>query len=500
MVRLFKNVVVVDGSGKDAFGADVLVRDDTIMAVGSFPSYKADEVIYGNGAYLTPGFVDPHINSDKYLTLFSSPSARDFLLQGVTSGIMGHCGFSLAPLLYNEVLSSHVRWNKHALNINWSRLKDFISTFNEMGVAMNMGTLIGHSVLRDSIVHNPDVFRKLSANELRVFRSLLSDAFDEGALGISFGLGYRPYDDTSYYEVRALCEMAGRKKRACGVHLRNEKEGVVNSVQEVLRLARDTSAQMVVSHFRPFIGFEDSFLKALSHIEEGFEKQKVYVDVNPFPHSSVGIGEILPSDLYDGDEAAFVNMLDDKKFAKKIERLFPSINPETTYIVSVPHMEFLNGIPLYNFAKERELSTSAALVELMRISRLKAVILYENLSQSRIDELLFKPFSLIASNSPHIDMLRMHKPPRAYATFTSYLMEAEKRGVRFEDAISKITALPAEVYKLTKRGRIASGARADLVLLSKDMSVEEVYVNGVCRVKDGSFQEGEGSGESLLPS
>ena len=499
MIRLFKNVRVVDGTGGPIIQGDVLVRDDTIMAIGSFPSYRADEVVYGHEGYLTPGFIDPHINSDKYLTLFSSPEASDFLKQGVTSGIMGHCGFSLAPLLYDDLLS-HARWSKDALNISWKSVKEFLSMLGDMGTGINVGTLVGHHMLRDSIIHNPDMFSKLSANELRIARSLLGSALDEGALGFSLGLGYKPYTNTSYYEARALCDVVAGKKRVCGIHLRNEKEDVQASVQEVIRLSRDTSAQMVISHFRPFKGFESSFEGARDLLVGAFEKEHIVASMNPFPHSSVGIDEILPPDLHDDDRGAFVHRLKDETFAKKVERYFPPIDIDTTYIVSVPHMDFLNGIPLYNFAKERELSAAGALVELMRISHLKAVLLYENLSQQHIDEMLFSPYTLIASNSPHIDSLRMHKPPRAYATFSAYLSKAHERGESLESTIHKITGVPATLYRLSRRGVITSGARADLVLFSRDMKPQKVYVNGVCVVEEGMYRGSEGHGTVLQSS
>lgn len=499
MVRLFKNVRVVDGTGGSIIQGDVLVRDDTVMAVGSFPSYRADEVVYGHEGYLTPGFIDPHVNSDKYLTLFSSPGARDFVSQGVTSGIIGHCGFSLAPLLYDDLLS-HARWSKDALNISWKGVSSFLSMLDGMGLGINIGTLVGHHVLRDSIVHNPSVFSKLSANELRIIRSLLTKALDEGALGFSLGLGYKPYTDTSYYEARALCDVVSGKKGVCGVHLRNEKEGVGESLQEVVRLSRDTSAQMIVSHFRPFKGFEKAFEGARDLLASSFEKDHIFASINPFPHSSVSIDEILPPDLHDDDRGAFIQRLEDDSFAKKVERFFPPIDASKTYIVSVPHMDFLNGVPLYNFAKERGLSTAAALVELMRISRLKAVVLYENLSQEHIDDMLFSPYTLIASNSPHIDSIRMHKPPRAYATFTAYLQKAQERGENLEKVIRKVTGLVAELYHFQRRGIIKSGARADLVLFSKDMKPQQVYVNGECVLKDGEYIEQEGRGRTLRSS
>src|SRR3989338_9141877 len=106
---LIKNVQIIDGTGKESYKADVIVKDDHISAIGNFASKKFGEIINGNGAYLSPGFIDVNSDSDHYLTLFTNPEQQDFLLQGVTTIFGGLCGSSLAPLLYGE-LDSIKKW------------------------------------------------------------------------------------------------------------------------------------------------------------------------------------------------------------------------------------------------------------------------------------------------------------------------------------------------------------------------------------------------------
>jgi len=167
MTTLIKNVQLVDGSGKPAFKADVLVRNEKISAIGNFPSYQAHDTIEGLGSYLAPGFIDINANADHYLTLFSSPSQKDSLLDGVTTIIGGQCGASLAPLLYGSLESIKEWADIGKLNIGWHTVKEFLDILSKFKFGVNFGTLAGHYTIRQAIIGNSK--RDLSGNELKVF-------------------------------------------------------------------------------------------------------------------------------------------------------------------------------------------------------------------------------------------------------------------------------------------------------------------------------------------
>ena len=207
MITLIKNIICVDGTGQPPYKADVLIKGKKILAVGSFPSYRADETIMGNEAYCVPGFFDMNASSDKYLTLFSQPWQADFLLQGVTSMMIGNCGFSLSPLFYGS-LSSFSHWGGNdRVNINWKSVSEFLDVLDrQYAMGINVATLVGHKVIREALMKDPSEMRSLSPNELQVFRSVLTNAVAQGAFGFSTGLGYYPYQQISYHEVRALAD------------------------------------------------------------------------------------------------------------------------------------------------------------------------------------------------------------------------------------------------------------------------------------------------------
>ena len=489
MVTLIKNVVIVDGTGKPPFKGDIVVRDGKIMARGSFPSYNADVTIQGNGAYATPGFIDPDITSDRYLTIFEQPQHTNFLSQGITSGIIGQCGFSLAPNFYGS-LHNFVRWTTtNAVNINWKGVGEFLDALGHLHLGINIGTLVGHKVVREDIVHRPDEdFRNLTANELRVFRMVLERALREGALGFSAGLGYPPYQQTTYHELRALVDVVKKQGGVYTTHLRDEKDNLVSSVEETVRLAQEMSVPVIINHLRPFKGFEKEYEQALSYIQELAPKAMVYFDGNPFTESAAPVESFLPPSLRHKDRDSVLAMMEDDNARKEIISQLPSIQGKKMLILYAPEMEFLNGVSLYQFAQNRGLSYPNALVELMRTTKLRGVVLYENLSKKAVTEGVLHSHALVSTNSPSIstDKEKGYVPERMMNTFPSYIALADKKGLPIEKTISKITGLIAKLYNIQDRGFLVEGYAADITLIGADQKITHVFVNGELSYQQGN--------------
>src|ERR1700722_19667114 len=189
MTLLIKNVRILGGAREFPEPCDVFVSGDKISAIGNFVDKKADETLDGQGAYLSPGFIDVNTDSDHYLTLFEYPSQEDFLRQGVTTIFGGMCGSSLAPILYGT-LESVRKWSgsESTVNVDWHTTGEFLATIDKRPFAVNFGTLAGHSTIRRAIVG--DAIRDLTKNELGVLLETLKKALEEGAFGLSTGLGY----------------------------------------------------------------------------------------------------------------------------------------------------------------------------------------------------------------------------------------------------------------------------------------------------------------------
>src|SRR3989338_1708901 len=219
---LIKGIQIVDGSGTAPYRADVILQGDKISAIGNFPKKSADVVIEGLGLHLTPGFIDVNTDSDHYLSLFSNPSQKDFLLQGVTTIIGGNCGSSLAPLLYGSLKSIRKWADADLININWSTVAELKNTLNRLKIGVNFATLAGHSTIRRDLIG--EEIRDLTVSELEVFKNTLGQAIREGALGLSTGLGYSHSRAVSRFEIKNLLDSVAKNNGVYATHLRNEKE------------------------------------------------------------------------------------------------------------------------------------------------------------------------------------------------------------------------------------------------------------------------------------
>jgi len=474
MTTLIKNVQLVDGSGKPPVKADVLVRNEKISAIGNFPTYQAKEIIDGFGAYLAPGFIDINANADHYLTLFSNPSQKDSLLDGATTLIGGQCGASLAPLLYGS-LDSISEWSDvRKFNVNWHTIKEFLTTIGKLKFGANFGTLAGHRTIRQAIAG--DSHRDLSANELKVFNLVLNRSLKDGAFGFSTGLGYIYGRQTSYSEIKSLVETVAKNKSLYTTHLRNEKRDLLKSVNETINVAKETGAKVLISHFRPVSGYGKEYEEAIDLINKNAAVADVYFDIYPFDVSAVSVHDILPEWVKDGDTETILKDIETPGLRGKVMRELPRLKSEEVIIINAPGNEYLIGNSLKQFAENNDLKTSEAILELMKITKLRAVILQKNLSLKKVIKAIANDRAVVASNNT----------PK---TFTRFLELAEKdRILPIETAVYKMTGLPAQRLGLKDRGLVKEGFFADLVLF-KDGQVRETIVNGKRVVKDGKFEE-----------
>lgn len=473
VATLIKNVQLIDGSGKPPFKADVLIHNEKISAIGNFPTYKAHKTIDGMNAYLAPGFIDINANADHYLTLFSDPSQKDLLSEGVTTIIGGQCGASLAPLLYGSLESIKEWANTGKMNIGWHTVKEFLDILNKLNFGINFGTLVGHHTIRQALIGNSK--RDLSGNELKVFNSILNRAFKDGAFGFSTGLGYVHSKQTSYSEIKSLVEIVSKNKTLYATHLRDEKRNILQSINETINIAKETGAKVLISHFRPFSGYGKDYEEAINLINKNSDKADICFDISPFGASGVLISELLPEWTKEENTETILKDIETPGLRGKILRELPRLNAEETIILNAPENEYFVGKSLKQFSESKELKTSEGLLELMKITAMRAVILHNNISQKKAEVAIKNDRAIIASNN-------MPK------TFTRLLQMAEKEKVLpIETAIYKITGLPAQRLNLKNRGLLKEGFAADLVLF-KDAQVREVIINGKIAIKNGVFQ------------
>ncbi len=484
---LIKNSTVIDGTGAPGSKKDILIKDDRIIAIGSFPSQQAEVIIDGMGMTTTPGFIDVNTDSDHYLSLFTDPAQQDFLLQGVTTIFGGQCGSSLAPLIKGSLESIRKWSDPNLVNVNWHTMAEFLKTLDTLRLGVNFGTLVGHATVRRGILG--ETLRDLTAPELDMLKSVIRHALDEGAFGVSTGLAYNHARSAPYSEIKSIAELAAQVGGVYATHVRNEQENLVKAVEEAISIAKETKVKTVISHFRSIVGFENQFEEALALIEQA--DPPVRFDAYPFDYNIVPIYTLLPEWAKQGSLEQMQQLIADPHNQDELRNSFLKLSGDDIVIARATGFDFLVGKTLAEYAAAQEIAIPAGLLTLLRQTKLRAVVFKKNINFNETVKALSSTSAFIASNSPSLlEGRNVIENERAAKTFSKYLdIVRSNPNASLEGAVAKITGQPAAFFGLSDRGILKEGAVADIAVLNGSRAVH-VLVGGKLAVRDGSLQGG----------
>lgn len=488
---LVKSAKIVDGGGKKApYQADVLISGDKISAVGKFPNKKADVVIDGLGLYLTPGFIDVNTDSDHYLSLFTNPQQQDFIQQGATTTFGGMCGSSLAPLLAGSLKSIRKWTDINQINVNWRTLAEFLKILERNKLGVNFGTLVGHSTVRRGLIG--EEMRDLTEGELNTFKKLLDEAMADGAFGLSTGLNYAHSRNVPYGEIKILAGTVAKRGGVYATHLRSEREGLLAAVEETIQLVEETGVSAVISHFKPLVGFESDYRKAIELIHRAGAELNINFDNYPFSESVVPIYTLLPDWVKIGNLETMLSYINSPGVRERLLGDLSQIDGNAVRISQAPDNDFLVGKTVHQFADSHELNIAEAFLKVMQLTGLRATVFYRNINLDLITQNLERDKALIASNGASLPpSSKALKHERFYNTFPRFIeIVTRRRMLSLPEAIRKITAVPAEKYGLKNRGRISEGWFADFNLISYQpgsVKAKYVFVNGQPAMQDGKL-------------
>lgn len=426
---LIRGAVVFDGTGAPATIAEVGVRDGRIAAVGDLAGASAVELAEAEGLALAPGFIDAHAHDDA--AVLDDPAMAPKVSQGVTTTVVGNCGTSLAPLDLDRDPPAPLTLLGGRKSFRFPRFADYRAEVEAHPPAVNVLALVGHTALR--VATMDDLDRPARDGEIAAMQDLLAEALASGAAGLSTGLAYPPAKAAPTEEVIALCRTVAAAGALHTTHMRDETSGVVDSVEETIRIARETGVRTVISHHK-CCGRENAGLVAetLPRIEAARRDLAIDLDVYPYAASSTAL---LP-DFIARSNRVLVTWSDRE--------------PEAA------------GRDLADLMEERGWSVADALRELS-----PAGAVYFQMEEEDVERVLAFPPSLIGSDGlPHDQ--RPH--PRLWGTFPRVLGHyARDRGLfSLEEAVHKMTGATAAVFGLSNRGAIRPGAAADLVLFDPE--------------------------------
>jgi N-acyl-D-amino-acid deacylase len=491
MTLLIRNVQILGSERKFPEKTDLFISGDKISAIGNFPNKRADEIIEGQGCFLSPGFIDVNTDSDHYLSLFDFPNQEDFLKQGVTTIVGGHCGSSLAPILYGSLESIRKWTDVSKINVNWHTLGELLAIFDKRPLGVNFATLVGHATIRRAII-GETTRANLTKNEMAVFGLTLKRALDEGGFGMSSGLSYVHAKDTPYRELKSLAEIVKDKNGVYATHLRGMGAELNSSISETIKIAKETGVRTLITHFTPIKGEEKKYEEAIANIEKLPANVNLRFDLYPFPTSVWPLYTFLPPWAQKVNGETMVKDLFDTWKNKKILSDLADIDVDNFKVSQAPGNDSLVGYSLRDLMKLYGIrERKRTLMKLMMTTKLKATIFYDNIDEGLIRRALSNPRSFVASNAASFGIRnrgKILKPERAKATFTKFLkMVLEENLMPLDQALNKITSEPADMFGIRGRGLIKEGNFADLTGF-KGHDVKFVVINGRIAVKDGEYQ------------
>lgn len=474
---LIRGGLVIDGSGRPGGVADVALKDGRIAALGSGLEGPARKTIDAAGLAVTPGFIDIKTHSD--FTLPINPKAESKVRQGVTTEIIGHCGYSVAPVLPGKaaLLADYLSGGAPWLPFREMRFPEYLDTFPK--VAVNAGMLVGHNTLRLMVMGLED--RAPTAAELAEMIALLEEGLAAGALGMSSGLFTPPGSFAEPSELLAFGAVLKRRNAAYFTHVRDESNRIVESVEEAIAFARTCGVHVEIVHLK--CSGLDNWGKAgtvLRMIDEArAEGCKIDCDAYPYAAGANPMKNLLPPWVQTGGSEAMLARLADPEARARIRAEFAArgLNNwgripswDAVQISISPHLPQHAGQTIAALAAARDRDPVDLFCDYLIEDKGATRILVTSISEDDIETIARAPEPLVGSDGNCVGtegIVSQGMPhPRFYGTFPRILGRyVRERGVLpLERAIRKMTGATAQALKLRDRGLLKEGFRADIAI------------------------------------
>lgn len=500
---ILEGASIVDGTGGPRFTTDVGLAGDRIALIGDLSQRDAARREDARGKVLVPGFIDVHSHSDQLWLVL--PGCDGKVAQGVTTEIGGNCGFAPAPLV-GRTRETMVRdCATYGLECTWSTFAEFFDAVERNGVALNVAILAGLGTTRSAVAGDSEL--PLSAQQLADQARLVREACEQGALGVSSGLIYVPGRYADLDELVALAN-AAREGGAplYASHVRSEGDMLIEAIDEALAIGERAQVAVQCSHHKAT--YKRNWGKVHRTLE-AIERARTrglhaFTDVYPYVASWTSLNTILPARVrFGGTDAAIQRLLDPQYAAALAMELELARAGEWELMLVTDagsgRNAALAGLRVTEIAARWGLTPARAAIRLLAEEELEVGAMFFSMNEDDVAAVLSAPFTCIGSDASvrALDGVtaRGVPHPRAFGTFPRVLSRfARDPGtLTFEEAIRRMTSLPAGIFGLRDRGTIAEGKFADLVLLDEETlrdtatyekpyafptGIERVYVNG----------------------
>jgi N-acyl-D-amino-acid deacylase len=495
---LFKGGMVIDGSdpASQPKRADVALRGDRIYTVGSGIDLKAGKTLDVTGMYVVPGFVDAHAHSE--FTLLADGRAEGKIRQGVTTEINGNCGMSAAPL-YGAALEKR-KDELDALGIRerWRDFPEYFGILLKNGIALNFATLTGHGNLRAAVAGYRS--GELSEPQLDGMLNKLRRAMASGAKGISTGLIYPPGVFAGTEEIICLAHEAKKRGGVYATHMRSEGDNLLESVDEVVRIARETGIHAHISHLKTSNKQNwEKIDRVIGKIEEARASGlDITCDRYPYTASSTDLDSILPLWAYEGGDAEELRRLSGMRaeIARSIQERFPDREDWRSVVIASVRSEanrWMEGRDILEIADEVHKPPADTVIDLLIDERLRVSAIFRVMNEENMIRILQRPFTMIGSDSSarSFDGITAGgKPhPRGFGSFVRVLgVFARDKGVMsIGEAVYKMTGLTAKAFGLRERGILREGFFADITVFDPEKVIDRATYAEPFALPDGIY-------------
>ena len=450
---IIRNGKIIDGTGNSWFYADMAIKDGKIVAIQKNITGAAAQDIDARGLVVAPGFIDVHAHVET--SIFQRPTADNYIYDGVTTVITGNCGGSA------------------------DNLQQFFHSVDSMGVSINIASLVGHNTVREQVMG--DANRFASAPEQQKMEQLVQQAMQDGAVGLSTGLIYLPGMYSNTAEVVGLAKAAAAYNGVYASHIRNEENQVVDAVNEAINIGKAANIPVEISHFK--VNGKSNWGRSketLALVEQARKDgYDITIDQYPYTASSTNLGVRLPDWALGGGTDSLKMRIHDPVLRKKIiagmlEQLKRYNYKNYSYAVVAYHAADtnLNGksITAINILKGRKSNVSeeaATILDMMLAGG--AQMIYHGMDENDVRYIMKYPFNMVGADAGVATGKGMPHP-RGYGSNARILGRyvREEKIISLEEAIRRMTSLPAQKFQFKDRGMLKEGMAADIAVFNEN--------------------------------
>jgi N-acyl-D-amino-acid deacylase len=456
---LIRNGRILDGTGNSWRYGDVAIKDGKILKVGNLINFSAAKTIDAKGMIVCPGFIDVHTHIEG--GELKTPTADNFIHDGVTTVVTGNCGSSNTDI------------------------KAYLQRIDSIKLSINVASLIGHNDVRSAVMGTAN--RKATEQEIEKMEAIVDAAMKDGAVGFSTGLIYIPGTYSSTDEVLRLAKAAARYKGIYASHMRDEGDSVTQAINEAIYIGREAKMPVEISHFK--LSGQQNWGRSTETLpmiikarEEGID---VTIDQYPYTASSTNLGTLIPDELLaDGQDSIHARLARPEVRKYVTDYMLAKLKKRKLKHFSYPVVAYYRADTTFNgksieevnllmHRKHKAKEETETVMDMMQKGG--AGMVFHGMSDEDVERIMKYPFNMFASDAG-IRVFGQGSPhPRGYGTNARVLSEyvRDKKILSLEEAIRRMTSLPAQKFGLNERGLLKEGYAAD-ILIFDDKEVQDL--------------------------